>query len=259
MLTFIEGGGLVNSLINKLPVELHLKGYNFCGPGTNLTKRLQRGDVGVNELDEACKEHDIAYNKSTELSDRHQADQILEDKAWKRVKSKDAKLGERGAALFVSGIMKAKRKLGMGCKNKPFRATVVTPVKKLLKQSLKSGLVTDGNLKKSTLLALRAARAIVRKAGGRKQIRVPRMIPFESKSGGVLPLVPIFAGLSALGMLMSGGSTVAKTVIDARNAAKKLEEEHRHNKAVEMIGNGLFVKKSKRGCGLYLKKQKNYQ
>lgn len=28
-----RGSGLVNKLIDKLPVELHLPGYNYCGPG----------------------------------------------------------------------------------------------------------------------------------------------------------------------------------------------------------------------------------
>jgi len=59
---FKHGGGLVHKLINTLPFEVHIPGYNFCGPGTNLQKRLERGDQGINPLDEACKEHDIAYS-----------------------------------------------------------------------------------------------------------------------------------------------------------------------------------------------------
>lgn len=35
--------------------------YNYCGPFTKLDKRLARGDKGINELDEICKQHDIAY------------------------------------------------------------------------------------------------------------------------------------------------------------------------------------------------------
>lgn len=51
--------GFVNTLINKLPVELHLPGYKYCGPRTKLQNELNRGDLGVNLLD-ACKIHDIA-------------------------------------------------------------------------------------------------------------------------------------------------------------------------------------------------------
>ena len=31
---------LLNKFINNLPVEMHLPGHNFTGPGTKLNKRL---------------------------------------------------------------------------------------------------------------------------------------------------------------------------------------------------------------------------
>ena len=31
------GGSFVNNLVNKLPFEMHLSGYNFTGPGQNST------------------------------------------------------------------------------------------------------------------------------------------------------------------------------------------------------------------------------
>ena len=34
------GGSLLNKFINNLPVEMHLPGHNFTGPGTKLNKRL---------------------------------------------------------------------------------------------------------------------------------------------------------------------------------------------------------------------------
>jgi hypothetical protein len=68
-----RGEGLVNSLVNKLPFEIHISGYNYSGPRTKLSKRLAR-DQGVNKLDEACKEHDIAYNNHEDLQERHKAD-----------------------------------------------------------------------------------------------------------------------------------------------------------------------------------------
>ena len=39
--------------------EFHLHGYNFCGPGTKVFTRLSKNQKGINELDEACKCHDI--------------------------------------------------------------------------------------------------------------------------------------------------------------------------------------------------------
>lgn len=111
----VEGDGLVNDIINNLPFELHIPGYQYLGPGTQLHKRLQRGDPGINKLDQAARDHDIAYSKAKKLSVRHISDKILENRAWERVKSKDASLGEKTTAWFVTNIMKAKRKLGMGC------------------------------------------------------------------------------------------------------------------------------------------------
>ena len=64
--------------------ELHLrtlqslkKLYNYCGPGTDLKKRLERGDKGLNRLDEVCKQHGIDYDNSDTLADKHVADQKM--------------------------------------------------------------------------------------------------------------------------------------------------------------------------------------
>lgn len=248
--------------------------FSFCGPGTHLTKRLARGDQGINPLDEACKQHDIAYAQSDSLTDRHHADEILENRAWERVKAKHANLSERAAAWAVTNAMKAKRKLGMGSKKRTrrsrrrrrkcggklsFRQHILLPVLKTIQHAVEGkGLLTKKDIHKSSLLALKAARAAIKKAGGRKKIRVPRIIPFERKSGGILPLIPIFAGLSALGSLAGGASAIASSVINAKNTRKKLEEDKRHNAAMEEIGKkgaGLYLKKtSKGGFGLFLKK-----
>ena len=57
-----HGRGLFNIVLSNLPAELHIPGYQFCGPGTKLAERLSRGDSGINPLDSACKEHDIVYS-----------------------------------------------------------------------------------------------------------------------------------------------------------------------------------------------------
>ena len=43
--------------------ELHIPRYQFCGPGTKVFTRLSRGEQGINELDRACRIHDIEYLK----------------------------------------------------------------------------------------------------------------------------------------------------------------------------------------------------
>lgn len=118
-----KGCGLLNRAINALPFELHIPGYQYCGPGTRLKERLVRGDRGINPLDAACREHDIAYSHSNDLAKRHVADNILAAEARKRIIAKDSSLGERAAATAVWAAMKTKMKIGMGLKSKKKKAT----------------------------------------------------------------------------------------------------------------------------------------
>lgn len=118
-LKHIPVGDIVNTAIDALPVELHLPGgYQYCGPGTKLKKRLSRGDPGINKLDKACKEHDIRYSKYKDTAKRTEADKVLAGEAWKRVKSSDASLGEKAAALAVTAAMKGKTVFGGGKRRK---------------------------------------------------------------------------------------------------------------------------------------------
>lgn len=55
---------------------------------------------------------------------------------------------------------------------------------------------------------------------------------------GILPLVPLFAGLSALGTLTGGAAAVANAVNTSKNAQKKLDESQRHNQTMEAIALG---------------------
>lgn len=108
-------GTIVNKAIDLLPVELHLPGgYQYCGPGTKLQRRLARGDPGINILDKACKQHDISYSRYSDTLNRSIADRALAKKAWQRVKSSDASIGERAAALAVTAAMKGKTTFGGG-------------------------------------------------------------------------------------------------------------------------------------------------
>lgn len=196
------GKGFLNSAINSLPFEVHVPGYQFCGPGTKLKNRIARGDKGINPLDSACRTHDIAYENSNNLDIRHKADKLLEEQAWQRVKAGDSSKKEKLVAYAVVNAMKAKRKIGMGCKR---------------------------NNKKKILLAA--------KKNNKKKIKNgERVILTPNQLGGVLPLIPIFAGLSALGSLASGASSVYNAV---KNSKKKKK------------GSGLYLNPPM-GKGLYL-------
>lgn len=70
-------GNILNKAIDILPAEVHLPFYQYCGPGTDLQRRLSRGDPGINKLDAACKLHDIAYSKFKDSKNRSVADKEL--------------------------------------------------------------------------------------------------------------------------------------------------------------------------------------
>lgn len=108
----------INRTIDALPWEIHLPLHQYCGPGTKLSKRLARGDPGINELDRSCREHDIAYSRHQDLESRRLADLELSRAAGERFRAADASLGERAAAALVKTAMVLKRKLGAGMKKR---------------------------------------------------------------------------------------------------------------------------------------------
>ncbi|KYM93991.1 hypothetical protein ALC62_15400 [Cyphomyrmex costatus] len=123
-----RGRGLLNKAINALPFELHIPGYQFCGPGTRLEKRLARGDRGINPLDTAHSGPNRANSHNNGLTERHAADNILAEKARKRITARDSSLTERAAATAVWAAMKAKTKLGMGLKTKKLKSKRILPI-----------------------------------------------------------------------------------------------------------------------------------
>uniref|UniRef100_A0ABD2XAG9 Phospholipase A2-like domain-containing protein n=2 Tax=Trichogramma kaykai TaxID=54128 RepID=A0ABD2XAG9_9HYME len=217
----ITYSGVLNKAIDNLPIELHLPGYQFCGPGTKLAKRLARGDRGINPLDSACKDHDIAYSSKNHAI-RNSADDTLKDRALERIRARDSSVGEKIAALTVASAMKIKKGLGVKL------AKVVTAAKKQMKPGKTSKMVIKS--------AIAGAKEAVRKAGGKNKIKIPRILPVSGKMGGALPfLIPLFAGLSATGALAGGAAGIAKAVNDAKAAERELRETKKHNRKMEAI------------------------
>lgn len=209
------GEGFLNTAINSLPFKAHIPGYQFCRPGTKLEKRLARGDRGINQLDVACRDHDIAYSNSNNLNDRHRADKLLENRAWSRIKAKDSSLKEKAVAYAVVNSMKLKRKIGMGCNPKyKCRRIELSPKnkKRVQKKSRK-------NMNRS--------------------IATPRQI------GGVLPLIPIFAGLSALGSIASGASSIYSTIKNSKKSGNGLYLNPHNGKGLYLNSKGSGVTKKK--------------
>ena len=73
-----------------------------------------------------------------------------------------------------------------------------------------------------------------------------------SKHGGILPLIPLIGGITALGSLLGGAAGVAKTVLEKKAKDKELEELVRHNKEME---NALNSESGVNGTGLFLSKR----
>lgn len=251
-----SGCGLINKIINNLPVELHVPGYQYCGPGTKLVKRLARGDRGINALDAACKQHDIAYSQNHDnIAERHKADKVLAERAWNRVLAKDASVAEKAVAWAVTNTMKAKSKLGMG-----MRGIKMQTSPKNKKRTLKFIIQAAKKSMKSGPKAIESALAGARSAVSKGKVYVPRILPVPQKIGGLLPfLIPIFAALSATGALAGGAAGIAKAVNEAKANRHQLQESKRHNATMEAIalGKGLYLKPYKKGMGLYLKPAKN--
>lgn len=248
-------------IIGKIDREFHLPKYNYCGPNTRLQERLERGDKPINGLDRACLDHDKIYDTYQDLKNRHEADKILQKRAWERAKSLDANLQERLYALGVAGAMRIKRKIGAGVKTKTGRQKTKKIPPKIVKFEKLISVAKGAIPKKSSFRdgikkAILATKIFIKKNLSAKNVPKPRrIIPIPTKRGGFLPaaLIPIIAALGGVGGLAGGVSSVVNTINNIKTAQKQLEEQKRHNLQVEgkMVGSGLYLRPHKKGFGLY--------
>ena len=72
------GGSFLNTLVNKLPFEMHLSGHNFTGPETKLYKRLnsyetpKKWSIPINRVDIAAYHHDLCDSKHDDTKTRNE-------------------------------------------------------------------------------------------------------------------------------------------------------------------------------------------
>ncbi len=117
-----SGSGLFNTMVSKLPIELHLPGHNFTGPGTRLDRRLNPDRTPkdwskpINRVDTASYHHDLCYadNPDTKTRNRVCDRQMLEE--LNRIVGPS--LRERLDKTLVSNLINAKMHLGLGVKKK---------------------------------------------------------------------------------------------------------------------------------------------
>jgi hypothetical protein len=87
--------------------------YSFCGPFTKLYKRISEGYRGINSLDKACLNHDIAYAMHNDTPSRNYYDDKLSAEASNIALDGDTPYYEKQDAKTVTAIMAAKSRFGL--------------------------------------------------------------------------------------------------------------------------------------------------
>ena len=116
--TEAKGGSILNKMINNLPVEMHLLGHNFTGPGTKLNKRLnadltpKEWSKPINRIDKAAYHHDICYLKNNDTATRNN---VCDKNMLQEMKDiYNPTLRERMERGLVSTLIGTKKRFGWG-------------------------------------------------------------------------------------------------------------------------------------------------
>ena len=112
-------------------VDAIVKKYSACGPFTKHRKRIQdflnTGKLDYiykNDLDKACFQHDIEYNKYKDLEKRTQSDKVLKDKAFI--------ISSNSSGWFINFFDKKSK--GPGLKNQQLANELHKPIIKKFKR-----------------------------------------------------------------------------------------------------------------------------
>ena len=126
----------MNEIVNKFLLtrykfmpEMHLKQpgfiYSTCSPFSKNKERIKKfmatGNTNFiykNELNKACFQHDMAYDKSKQLAKRTQSKKVLRDEAFKIASDSKYDGYERGLASMVYKFFDKKYR-GNGIANEP--------------------------------------------------------------------------------------------------------------------------------------------
>ena len=106
---------IVNNFLlagDKFMPQMHLRQlgftYSACGPfiknKDRIEKFIQTGNknfVYKNDLDKACFQHDIAYGKYKDLTERIQSDKFLRDEAFEIANNSKHNAYQRGLGSMV--------------------------------------------------------------------------------------------------------------------------------------------------------------
>ena len=113
-----KGGSILNKVINNLPVEMHLLGHNFTGPGTKSNKRLNKDltpkewSKPINRVDKASYNHDICYLKNMDTKTRND---VCDKNMLKELDGiYNPIIRERMERGLVSSLIGTKKRFGWG-------------------------------------------------------------------------------------------------------------------------------------------------
>ena len=146
-----ENNGIINKFLlvgDKFMPELHLwdprvKKYSACGPFTKHEQRINQfmkdgrlSHIYKNELDKACFQHDMPYNKYKGLKGRTQSDIVLKNKSYKIAGNPKFDGFQRALASMVWKFFdkRSKNVLGSGVNYKQLADELHKPIIKKFKR-----------------------------------------------------------------------------------------------------------------------------
>ena len=73
----------------------------------------------------------------------------------------------------------------------------------------------------------------------------------KKKKGGIFPLIPILAGISAAGSVAGGAAGIAKAIQDKNANNARLEQQKLHDDRIEklLLGKGMFLPEYQKANG----------
>ena len=144
-----KGGSLLNKFINNLPVEMHLPGHNFTGPGTKLNKRLntdltpKKWSKPINRVDKAAYHHDVCYLKNDDTATRNA---VCDKNMLKELEGiYNPTIREKMERGLVSSLIGTKARFGWGVDKKKAQ-TLAEELHKPIRRKFKRRRVLVGGI-----------------------------------------------------------------------------------------------------------------
>ena len=185
-----KGGSLLNKVINNLPVEMHLPGHNFTGPGTKLNKRLnpdltpKKWSKPINRVDKAAYNHDICYLKNDDTATRNA---VCDKNMLKELEGiYNPTIREKMERGLVSSLIGTKARFGWGGRREKKVSTLAEELHKPVRRKFKRRRVLVNGIDKIWAADLADIQAFSKFNRGIKYLLA--VIDVFSKYGWLIPL-----------------------------------------------------------------------